>query len=130
MASTLAYGAVLWLSLVPDYAVSVSLKALFGFLIAGVVAGFVGYSWGALCGIAGYTAVLLLLVIVATATAASTVLEPGFLMNLATANESTVAVGAVRGPIFQVLIVFASLGLILSAIGGWAGSQLRRTIVG
>lgn len=120
------YFIVLWLVVIPAYPLALLLKAGLGFLFAGVAAGLVVRRGGWLAGLLGFVLVLLLALITLSLTLGVTWLGPSFLLNGATANGDTAAVGKVRGDLLRELLRLAAGAALLSALGGGLGTALRR----
>ncbi len=120
------YFLVLWGVVNPRDPLPLLLKAAFGFLAAGMAAGAVTGRRGWLAGCLGFVLVLILALITLAVTLSISGLGPSFLINGDTANGDTTAVGSVRGDLLRELIFLAVSAGVLSALGGGAGSFLRR----
>jgi hypothetical protein len=120
-----AYFVVLWLVVIPGYPFPLLAKAALGFLLAGLAAGAVTRRRGWLAGLLGFVLVLILALVTIGLTLGVTGLGPAFLINGATANGDTAAVGKVQGDLLRELVRFAAGAAVLSVVGGAVGSALR-----
>jgi hypothetical protein len=120
------YFVVLWLVVIPGYGLPVVAKGALGFLLAGMAAGAVTRRQGWLAGLLGFALVTVLALITVALTLGATGLGPSFLVNGATANGETAAVGKVQGDLLRQLLNFAAGAAFLSVLGGGVGSALRR----
>jgi hypothetical protein len=119
------YFVVLWLVVIPGYPLSLLAKAALGFFLAGMAAGVVTGRRGWLAGLLGFALVLTLALATLVVTLDVTGLGPAFLINGATTNGDTAAVGKVQGDLLRDLLRFAVGAAFLSLLGGAAGSALR-----
>jgi integral membrane sensor domain MASE1 len=110
---------------IPGYPLSLLAKAALGFFLAGMAAGVVTGRRGWLAGLLGFALVLTLALATLVVTLDVTGLGPAFLINGATANGDTAAVGKVQGDLLRDLLRFAVGAAFLSLLGGAAGSALR-----